>query len=377
MKLSSNIFLLSVSCLFLTTTPTLKANAQSTNDKPVRIAVAGITHGHAGFILGRKPKPDIEIVGVYEPDTALAKHHAKSFGIKPGLFYTDLTKMLETAKPEAVVAFGSIFEHMMVVEACAPKGIHVMVEKPLATNLVHAKRMEELAKKNNIYLLTDYETSWYPSTEKAYQLANDSNYFGATRKVVIHDGHKGPKEIGVGKEFLDWLTDPVQNGGGALIDFGCYGANLMTYLMRGEEPVSVTAVTQQFKPVIYPMVDDEATIIVTYPSAQCIIQASWNWPFGRKDMEVYGETGYAIAVNNTTMRLRNKESEPERTIQVTAKEMGVYEDPISYFADVVRGKIKVPKNGLYSLENNVIVVKILDAARESAKTGKTVVFKTK
>ena len=264
---------------------------------------------------------------------------------------------------------------MAAVEACAPRGIHVMVEKPMATNLAHAKRMEELALKYKIHLLTNYETSWYPTTEKAYQLANDSNYLGAIRKVVIHDGHKGPKEIGVGKEFLDWLTDPVQNGGGALIDFGCYGANLMTYLMRGEQPLSVTAVTQQFKPAIYPKVDDEATIIVTYPTAQCIIQASWNWPFGRKDMEVYGETGYAFAVNNTTMRIRNNEKEPERTIQLTAKEMGVYEDPISYFADVVRGRIQVPKNGLYSLENNVTVVKILDAARESARTGKTVFFK--
>jgi len=373
MRLLLSILILSASYLFLST----GVNAQSSTYKPVRIAVAGITHGHAGFILGRKPKPDIELVGIYEPNIDLAKHHAKSFGIKPELFYTDMNKMLEAVKPEAVVAFGSIYEHMAVVEACAPKGIHVMVEKPLATNLAHAQRMEELAIRNNIHLLTNYETSWYPTTEKAYQLANDSNYFGAIKKVVIHDGHKGPKEIGVGKEFLDWLTDPVQNGGGALIDFGCYGANLMTYLMRGEQPVSVTAVTQQFKPAIYPKVDDEATIIVTYPSAQCIIQASWNWPFGRKDMEVYGETGYVFAVNNTTMRIRNNEKEAERTLQINAIEMGVYEDPISYFADVVRAKIQVPKNGLYSLENNVMVCKILEAARESAKTGKTVLIKNK
>jgi predicted dehydrogenase len=283
--------------------------------------------------------------------------------------------MLDKVKPEAVVAFGSIYEHMMVVEACAPRGIHVMVEKPLATNWAHAKRMAELATKHKIHLLTNYETSWYPTTEKAYQLANDSNFLGTIRKVVIHDGHKGPKEIGVGKEFLDWLTDPVQNGGGALIDFGCYGANLMTYLMKGEEPIAVTAVTQQFKPAIYSKVDDEATIIATYPSAQCIMQASWNWPFGRKDMEVYGEKGYAIAANGSTLRVKNNENEPERVVQLTANELGVYEDPISYFADVVRGKIKVPDHGPYSLKNNMTVVKILDAARESAKRGAQVVLK--
>ena len=114
-------------------------------------------------------------------------------------------------------------------------------------------------------MLTDFETSWYPTTVKAYELVNDSNYIGKIKKVVIHDGHQGPKEIGVNKEFFNWLTDPVQNGGGALMDFGCYGANLMTYLMHGQQPVSVTAVTQHFKPGIYPKVDDEATIIVSYP----------------------------------------------------------------------------------------------------------------
>jgi predicted dehydrogenase len=142
--------------------------------------------------------------------------------------------------------------------------------------------------------------------------------------------------------------------------------------MKGQEPVSVTAVTQQFKPDIYPKVDDEATIIVAYPKAQCIIQASWNWPFGRKDMEVYGVTGYAFAANNNTMRVRNDEKQPERTIQLTAKEMNVYEDPIAYFADVVRGKIAVSAFGPYSLENNLIVVKILEAARQSAKSGRTI-----
>lgn len=349
-----------------------KTTAQSKNDAPLRLAVVGITHGHVPWILGRKGKSDVTLAGIFETDTSLSARYAKQYNLSTDLFYTSLDKMLEAVKPEAVVAFGSIYDHMAAVEACAPRGIHVMVEKPLATNVEHANRMQQLAKKYNIYLLTDFETSWYPSTEKTRQLVNDSNYVGKIRKVVIHDGHQGPKEIGVNKEFFNWLTDPVQNGGGALIDFGCYGANLMTYLMKGEKPVSVTAVTQHFKPAVYPKVDDEATIIVTYPAAQCIIQASWNWPFSRKDMEVYGETGYVIAANKATMRLRNGAINEEQTIQVTSKDISVYEDPFSYLADVIRGKVTVAKNGLYSLDNNVTVVQILEAARESAKTGKTV-----
>ncbi len=352
-----------------------QTQAQSSAQKPIRLAISGMTHGHIAFILGRKDKKDFQLVGVCEPNTELAQHLSKKYGFDPKLIYSNLTNMLDQVKPEAVLAFGSIFEHMATVEACAPRGIHVMVEKPLATNNFHAKRMVELAEKYHIYLLTDYETSWYPTTAKSFQLVNDSNFIGQIRKVVIHDGHQGPKEIGCEKTFLDWLTDPVQNGGGALIDFGCYGANLMTYLMKGQTPLSVTAVTQHFKPEIYPKVDDEATIIVSYPKTQCIIQASWNWPFGRKDMEIYGASGYIVAVNNNIMRIRKEPMQAEQTKQVTSKDIDIDVDPFSYFADVINGKVKMTSYDPYAITNNVVVVKILDAARESAKTGRTVKLK--
>jgi predicted dehydrogenase len=376
MKRNVRILIFYFTGLFLWFSSIVRTEAQSANDAPIRFAVAGVTHGHASWILdrGKKGKTDIVLVAVYEPDSDLASRLARQYNISENLLYTDLNKMLDAVKPEALVAFGSTYEHMAVVEACAPRGIHVMVEKPLATNLAHAMKMEELARKYHIYLLTDYETSWYPTTEKTYQLVNDSNYFGKVRKVIFHDGHEGPKEIGVSKEFFHWLTDPVQNGGGALFDFGCYGANLMTYLMQDEDPVTITAVTRQFKPAIYPKVDDDATIVVNYPSAQCIIQASWNWPFGRKDMEVYGETGYVISVNSTLMHLRKIKSKSEDIMQITTRDIPVYDDPFSYFVDVIKGKIQIPKKGLYSLENNVMVVRILDAARESAQSGKTITF---
>lgn len=359
--------------MFLFLLPLLEfpAGAQK-NSGAVRVAVAGISHGHAAFILGRKAAPDMVIVGVYEPNSELARRYAEKYHFSPAIIYSDLSKMLDAVKPEAVVAFGSIFDHLETVEKCAPRGIHVMVEKPLATNLVHAKRMRDLAVKYRIHLLTDYETSWYPSTAKTFQLVQDSNFTGTIRKIVIHDGHAGPKAINVNPEFFEWLTDPKQNGGGALTDFGCYGANLATLLMRDEEPISVTAIAGHYKPDIYPKVEDEATIVVKYPSSQCIIQASWNWPFSRKDMEVYGDSGYIIASDNMNMRLRRGRMSKEQPLRITTNEIPVYTDPFSYFFDVIRGKTMVPKKGLYSLENNVQVVRILDAARTSIKTGKTV-----
>jgi predicted dehydrogenase len=246
-----------------------------------------------------------------------------------------------------------------------------MVEKPMATTVVHAEKMIALAKKYRILLLTNFETSWYPTTDRSFALTRDTSFMGKIRKVVVHDGHEGPKEIGVSKEFFDWLTDPIQNGGGALMDFGCYGANLMTLLMNGETPTSVTAVTSQFKPHIYPKVDDEATIILTYPTAQCIIQASWNWPFARKDMAIYGENGYIVTKDNNNMKAKGRTG-GEVEYRLTPQETATYTSPFLYFADAIRKKLVVPNYGAYSMENNLIVVKILEAAKISSQTGKTV-----
>jgi len=353
------------------------AESQSQFKQPVSVAIFRMTHDHVGFILGRLKNSysDIKLTGIYEPNQELIERYSKIYKLDPSLFYDNFEELLEQVKPEAVLAFGSIFDHLAVVEACAPMGIHVMVEKPLAVNMDHAKRMKALANQYKIHLLTDFETSWYPSTAKSWQLVNDSNYVGTLRRVVIHDGHEGPKEIGCSSEFLAWLTDPVQNGGGAITDFGCYGANLMTYLTKGQQPVSVTAVTRQFKPSKYPKVDDDATIIVSYPTSECIIQASWNWPFSRKDMEIYGENGYIMADNRNAMRIKNRTQVNELKRNATAEMLEVYEDPFSYFANVIRNNVTMKNYDPYSIENNMIVVKILDAARESAKTGTTIKFK--
>jgi predicted dehydrogenase len=185
---------------------------------------------------------------------------------------------------------------------------------------------------------------------------------------VVHDGHRGPQEIGVQPEFLDWLTDPVRNGGGALFDFGCYGADLVTWLMDGERPLSVTAITQQMKPEVYPRVDDEATVIVAYPRAVAILQASWNWPFDRKDMEVYGATGQVITVGTKDVR-RRLAGQAEETLPATPLPAPLG-DSVSYLKAVARRELR--PSGLSSLETNLIATEILDAARRSAETGVTV-----
>lgn len=336
---------------------------------PVRVALAGLTHGHVEWIFNANDK-NMDLVGIYEPNTELAKSYADKYNLNSELFFTNLEEMLDRIKPEAVSAFGAVSEHVEVVRACAPRNIDVMVEKPLAFTVADAREIESLAKKHSIHVLTNFETSWYASNRELKELVAEGE-LGQIRKVIVNAGHQGPKEIGVSPEFLEILTDPEKNGAGALVDFGCYGASLMTWLMNGEMPVSVTAVVHQNKPDIYKRVDDEATIILQYLNAQCIVQGSWNWTFSRKDMEVYGTSGYAIAEDPVTIRRGIDAGTPQEISHLNPVKQP-YQDPFAYLAGVVRGKIKMDKNDLYGLSINLKVVEILDAAIRSAEEGRTV-----
>ncbi len=344
------------------------SSAQAARSAPLRVGIVGLVHGHVeGFFQQSLHSPDIQLVGVAEPDQQLLMKYASRYGLDSKVLFAGLEQMLQASHPQAVLVYTNTYDHRSVVEVCARFGVHVMMEKPLAVSLADARAIQQSAAQGRIHVLVNYETTWYPSNHAAYELVRQ-NALGELRKIVVHDGHKGPKEINVPPEFLAWLTDPKLNGAGALFDFGCYGADLATWLMEGRRPDTVTAVTQRIKPEIYRNVDDEATIILTYPRTQAIIQASWNWPFGRKDMELYGRTGSVITVGRDQIRVQREEGHEE---QVSAKAIPApYDNSLSYLKAVVSGEIR--PEGLSSLETNVIVTEILDAARRSAASGKSI-----
>ena len=348
----------------------LSSIAQPAYAAPLRLAIAGLVHGHVeGFFRQVKSRHDVEIVGIQDPDASLRRKYAGEYGYSDSIFYSDLGEMLDRARPQAVAAFTSTYEHPAVVEACSKRKIDVMMEKPLAVSMEAARAINTAAGRSGIHVIVNYETTWYRSHSEMWRLFHEQRAAGEIRRMVAMDGHQGPREINVPPEFFGWLTDPVKNGAGALYDFGCYGANLMTWMMDNQRPVAVTAIAQTEKPSIYPHVDDEATILVEYPRAQGVIEASWNWPFNRKDFEVYGERGYGVAVGGGTLRVRLPGDHDEQTKAL--KELPADErDSVSYLAAIVRGAIK--PSGLSSLENNMIVTEILAAARESSRSGRTV-----
>jgi glucose-fructose oxidoreductase len=337
---------------------------------PLRVAIVGLEHGHVeGFLQALPQHNNVQLVGIADADPALTAKYQQKYSLAPTLFYKSEANMIERVHPQAVLVYTSIGEHRHAIGIAAQYGVSVMVEKPLTISLDDALAIREIARYHKIHVLVNYETTWYASNKAAYDELRDGR-LGEVRRVVVHDGHQGPKEIGVPPEFLNWLTDPAQNGAGALYDFGCYGVDLMTWLMHGETPLTVTAVTNHDKPEIYPRVDDDATIILQYPHAQAVIQASWNWPFSRKDMEVYGATGYAITVGPDQLRLRLEHDHDEQLTNAPRLN-GPANNSLDYLAAVLSGQVK-DQGDLSALDTNIIVMQILDAARQSVREGRTI-----
>ncbi|HLP84646.1 MAG TPA: Gfo/Idh/MocA family oxidoreductase [Phycisphaerales bacterium] len=335
----------------------------STNTGPLRIGIIGLVHGHVeGLLWQASQRSDITIVGIAEPNRALFDRLAAKYKLDASLYHADTEAMLDAAKPEAVSVMTSIADHLAAVEACAPRGVHMLLEKPLAYTKVDADRIATLARDNRVLALTNFETSWYASVREAKRLVDEGTR-APIRRMIFRHGHKGPKEIGCSPEFLAWLTDPAENGGGAVVDFGCYGAVLATWLMQGKRPTSITASITTLKPDTYPRVDDDATIILTYPTATAVIQASWAWTHDNKEMDLHTERGSIHAGKWDDLHVRD-ENGPliARTPQAKPAHL---ENEWTYLRNVVRGECEV--DPLSSLEYNVIVAEILDAARNASR----------
>jgi len=346
------------------------ANGQGANaGGKTRLAVVGLDHDHVWSLLKDiAEEPDAELVAIAEADPALVSRAQKRV---PGSvkFYTDYVAMLDEAKPDAVIATTSNDRHLEILRQCAKRHIHYSTEKPMAVSAKDAKEMERLARGANIKLMVNYWNAWVAPSHAIFHRAK-AGEVGPVERIVVQYGHQGPKEIGVSPQFANWLYDPVKNGGGAIMDFGCYGAELSVWL-KGR-PTRVYATTRKMKVDQNNKVDDDATIVLDYPDATAIIEASWDWPYNKDSVEVFGPKGSLLARHNTLQRRAADAHGPNIapdgeivTLDPLPKEMS---NPVAYFVDCIRNNKAIEDP--VSAQLNVQVMEILDAARESARTGK-------
>ncbi len=334
-----------------------------------RLAVVGLDHDHVWSLLKDiAGEPSAELVAIAESDPALVSKAQKEVPASVK-FYTDYVEMLDQAKPDAVIVATSNDRHLEILRQCAKRHIHYSTEKPMATSAADAREMERLAREANIKLMVNYWNAWVAPSHDLFHRVR-AGEVGPIQKIIVQYGHRGPKEIGISQQFANWLYDPVKNGGGAIMDFGCYGAELSLWL-KGR-PTRVYATTRKMKVEQNNQVDDDATIVLDYPDAAAIIEASWDWPYTKEQVEVFGPKGSLLARHNTLQHrsadARGPNVAPDGesvTLDALPKETS---NPISYFVDCIRNN--KPIEDPVSARLNVQVMEILDAARESARTGK-------
>jgi len=349
--------------------PALSAHSNSTPNGKTKLAIIGLDHDHVwGLLKDFSTEPNAELVAIADTHPALVDQ-AKTKVPASVKFYSDYLKMLDEVKPDGVIITTENDRHLEILRECAKRHIHYSTEKPMATSAADAREMERLANQAGIQVMVNYWNAWVAPTHELYHRVRAGDA-GPVQKIIVQYGHQGPKEIGVSKYFADWLYDPVKNGGGAIMDFGCYGAEWAVWL-KGR-PTRVSASTQKLKVEQHNMVDDDATIVLDYPDGTVIIEASWDWPYSMGQVQVFGPKGSLLATRkdlffrSTSDNTAKAGLEGERVALDPPKHET--SNPISYFVDCIRNN--KPIEDPLSMKVNVQVMEILDAARESVRTGK-------
>lgn len=329
-----------------------------------KIAVVGLVHSHVWGHLGTMLKGEqAKLVGIAESVPDLVAEAKKRGATVP--FFDDYKKMLDETKPDIVWAFVENNRHLEIAQACAPRKINVMFEKPLASTYKDSLAIRDLARKHGIQVMTNYQMAWWP-TQYAAKAKAESGELGPVwrlRGIVGHGGPGGP--TGLNKYFFDWLTDPVKNGAGALMDFGCYNALWsLWYLGR---PESVYAQVNQLRPETFPKVEDNSSMILHYKNGVGIFEGSWDLPRSFQDLEVFGIKG-SLYLTRDAVELRSGRSAATRLDPAPLPPE--QSEPIAFMVNAIRSK--KPIEGLTAIDINVGVAEIIEAAKMSVKSGKAV-----
>lgn len=237
---------------------------------PLRVGVLGLSHDHVwSNVQTLVERNDAVLVGAADSSEKLLAQFRERF---PGVTSSDPSLFLDAHELDAVYIFSSNFEGAKLAVEAANRGLHVLIEKPIAATLSQADELLKAARKNKVRLMVNWPFAWWPQLQHALRLAGDST-IGTVWQVKYRAAHAGPRELGCSEEFCDWLFDPELNGrGGALMDYCCYGACLAQAVMGS--PSRVTGIKGRFcKDDI--SVEDNALIAMTYQHGMATAEASW------------------------------------------------------------------------------------------------------
>lgn len=346
-----------------------------------RFRVLGISfaHLHMGDLLRQvADHPDAEIAGVFDPDPARMTDAVAAFAIPPDRVFTDLGACLAVPADLAIVCSATA-RHAETVEAIAPTGMSVMVEKPFAASAAEARRMIG-AMTGRGRLAVNWPLAWYPSHNAAKRLVADGA-IGTLTEVHFYDGNRGPlyhlaDKVEVSPEEVErrkpgswWYRRAA--GGGSLLDYLGYGTTLGTWFLDGEAPLEVTSVIDETPGI---EVDQHSLTVARYARGLSKFETRWGtltdpWtiqPQPRCGFVLVGTDGSVSSYDYDSYVTLQTRARPE-PVQVAAAPMppgrrGPVEYLLARLAD--RGPIEGPLDPALSLTGQRIIDSAVLASRE-------------
>lgn len=256
-----------------------------------RIITLGLHHDHVWGVLEQlaaiAATGRAELLGAADADGELLARYRERF---PSETCESYDALLEREGATAAFVFGSNrLSEDLVVKACE-RGLHCLVEKPMASTLAGAERMLAAARANGVRLMVNWPFAWWPQLRHGICMAQ-AGELGRIWQVRYRAAHQGPVELGCSRQFCEWLYDAELNGAGALMDYCCYGAVLADVILGLPESVAGVRVSTGLKPGL--SLEDNAALVLKYPQALATTEASWT-QIGKLTSygtTIYGSTG--------------------------------------------------------------------------------------
>lgn len=235
-----------------------------------RIGVAGLTHGHVSAHLREWQRLDnATVVGYAETDPELRAKYAER--LAGATAFDSLERLLDEARPDILSVCNETINHVTVVEAAAARGVHCILEKPMAISLQQAQRMLIAATRYGVQIIVNWPTHWgNRQVLAALRLVQD----GAIGRLyeVRHRGGSTKPTAREADAFFRWLYQPTINGAGAYADYCGYGIDMA--LNGLGMPSSVWAMTGRYVREDI-LGDDNARMLLQYPRALAMVEGTW------------------------------------------------------------------------------------------------------
>ncbi|MEZ4866040.1 MAG: Gfo/Idh/MocA family oxidoreductase [Caldilineaceae bacterium] len=334
----------------------------------LRIGVLGMTHDHIwGNLKDLRDSSLGELVAAADPNEELLAKAQAEYNC-PQVF-DSYEELLASVELDAVYIFGDNLSGAELGVMAAEAGLHILVEKPMASDLYGAKRMLAAARQANVTLMINWPFAWWPQLQKAFAMI-EAGEIGQLFQTKYRSAHAGPKELGCTPYFYNWLYDAELNGAGALMDYCCYGAALARTLLG--QPSRVNGVIGHCLKD-YVTVDDNAIIVMQWPRALAITEASWTQigHLTSYHAALYGSAGTLVVEPGAHGRLllANQAHDDGIEIEVQPAPAGMRNATDHFLTCISQSQ---PVMQLCSAEIGRDAQEILEAAIISAQEGKAV-----